>query len=81
MGQSGQPVALMRQSAEVRILLLLYQKIYKPIIIIIIMKLKQKLIKVGNNSLMIIIPAKICEGNCWKAGDSIEVILKGGTEK
>jgi len=39
------------------------------------MLVKQKLIKVGSNSLMVIVPAKICEGKEWKAGDKILIDL------
>ncbi len=34
---------------------------------------RQKLIKVGSNSLMVIVPAKICEAMNWKEGDSLMV--------
>jgi len=34
---------------------------------------KQKLIKVGPSSLMVIVPSKICEGMNWKVGDIIMV--------
>ena len=39
------------------------------------MKIKCKLIKVGNKSLMVVIPTKIVEGYGWKAGNIISVEL------
>ena len=35
------------------------------------MVVKQKLIKVGPNSLMVIVPSKLCEEKKWKVGDII----------
>jgi len=39
------------------------------------MRIKCKLIKVGNKSLMVVIPTKIVEGYGWKAGNIISVEL------
>ena len=45
------------------------------------MLIKPKLIKVGNNSLMVIIPSTICEKKSWIVGDNLLIELVGKVEK